>query len=84
MVFGPTKVALFVDGCFWHGCLEHGVRRHELNGWYWPEKIERNRRRDADSDARLNAEGWLSVRVWEHENLSEAASRIEAIVRSRR
>jgi DNA mismatch endonuclease (patch repair protein) len=84
ITFGPARVAVFVDGCFWHGCPEHGPREHRVNRWYWPEKIERNRRRDADTDARLVQAGWLSVRVWEHEDPEAAALRIEAIVRERR
>ncbi|HTW05940.1 MAG TPA: very short patch repair endonuclease [Acidimicrobiales bacterium] len=67
IVFGPSRLAVFVDGCFWHGCPEHGRRRHEVNGWYWPEKIARNQRRDTDTDRALAAAGWRVVRIWEHE-----------------
>jgi DNA mismatch endonuclease (patch repair protein) len=67
IVFGPAKVAVFVDGCFWHGCPEHGRRRHEVNGWYWREKISRNQRRDKETDDLLRAEGWEVIRIWEHE-----------------
>jgi DNA mismatch endonuclease (patch repair protein) len=55
-----------------------------VNRWYWPEKIDRNRRRDADTDARLAEAGWLPLRVWEHENPREAAERIASMVRKRR
>lgn len=82
-VFGPAKVAVFVDGCFWHGCPDHGRRAHNVNGWYWPEKIARNRERDADTDARLSECGWMPVRVWEHEDPALAALRIAAVVRER-
>jgi DNA mismatch endonuclease, patch repair protein len=84
IVFGPARVAVFVDGCFWHGCPEHGQRRHDVNGWYWPEKIARNRRRDEDTDRRLRDAGWLVVRVWEHEDGDRVASLIAKAVRARR
>ncbi len=84
LVFRKARVAAFADGCFWHGCPEHGRREHKVNGWYWPEKIERNRERDADTDERLIEAGWLPIRVWEHESATEAADRIARAVRSRR
>jgi DNA mismatch endonuclease (patch repair protein) len=83
IVFPRSKVAVFVDGCFWHGCPEHGQRQHDLNGWYWPTKITGNRARDVDTDRRLDNYGWTVVRVWEHEPVAEAADRVEATVRSR-
>lgn len=82
-MFPRAHVAVFVDGCFWHGCPEHGRREHTINSWYWPEKIERNRRRDVDTDQRLTEAGWFSVRIWEHEDPEAAARTIEEIVRSR-
>jgi DNA mismatch endonuclease (patch repair protein) len=69
---------VFVDGCFWHGCPDHGRREHGTNAWYWPEKIERNWQRDRDTDARLTAAGWTPLRVWEHEDPHEALGRIVA------
>lgn len=84
IVFGPAKVAVFVDGCFWHGCPDHWRRIHAVNGWYWPEKIARNRARDVDTDARLAQEGWHVVRVWEHEDPRVAADRVTAIVATSR
>src|SRR5579872_51683 len=84
VVFGPARVAVFVDGCFWHGCPLHGQRRHDVNGWYWPEKIARNRCRDADTDARLAAAGWAVVRVWEHEDAEVVAANVAEVVRARR
>jgi len=84
MVFPRQQVAVFVDGCFWHGCPEHGTRRHTVNGWYWPEKIARNAARDVDTDDRLRAAGWLPIRVWEHADVEQAASAIAGVVRRRR
>lgn len=83
VVFPRAKVAVFIDGCFWHGCPDHGRRRHDVNAWYWPEKIERNRRRDADTDARLADAGWTVVRAWEHEEPAEVALRVAAVLRQR-
>jgi DNA mismatch endonuclease, patch repair protein len=74
IVFGPARVAVFVDGCFWHGCPDHGRRLFEINNWYWPAKIDRNRRRDVDTDQALTKAGWLVVRVWEHELTEPGAS----------
>jgi DNA mismatch endonuclease (patch repair protein) len=82
VVFGPAKVAVFVDGCFWHGCPKHASwPKHNRD--FWREKIEANRRRDHDTDARLAADGWLVVRVWEHEDPLLAAEHIAATVRAR-
>jgi DNA mismatch endonuclease (patch repair protein) len=85
IVFPTAKVAVFVDGCFWHGCPDHGRRQHRTNGWYWPEKIERNVARDRDTDRQLVAAGWSPLRVWEHAEVDQAAGRIrEAVQRSSR
>jgi DNA mismatch endonuclease (patch repair protein) len=83
LVFRPAKVAVFVDGCYWHGCPDH-LRLPARNSEYWTAKIERNRRRDADTDARLLSAGWLAVHVWEHEDPSLAAERIHATIVDRR
>lgn len=84
ITFPGTRVAVFVDGCFWHGCEEHGRREHHVNGWYWPAKIEGNRERDRDTDARLTAAGWLVVRIWEHELPADGATRVADAVDDRR
>jgi DNA mismatch endonuclease (patch repair protein) len=83
VVFPKAKLAVFVDGCFWHGCPAHGRRDHRTNGWYWPEKIERNKERDQDTDAKLRAAGWIPVRVWEHEEPESAAARVLSLWRER-
>ncbi len=83
VVFRPTRVAVFVDGCFWHGCPIHGTWP-KANAEFWREKIERNRQRDADTDRRLAEVGWKVIRVWEHEDPEEAAEKICEVVRKRR
>jgi DNA mismatch endonuclease, patch repair protein len=84
IVFGPAKVAVFIDGCFWHGCPEHGGRPTTANTTYWREKVIRNQERDTDTDAKLTAAGWLSVRCWEHEDPEQVAERVISTVASRR
>lgn len=83
VVFGPAKVAVFVDGCFWHICPQHATAP-KANADWWREKLERNRERDRDTDRQLLEQGWLPVRVWEHEKMDEAAVRIAEIVLGRR
>jgi DNA mismatch endonuclease (patch repair protein) len=84
VVFGPAKVAVFVDGCFWHGCPDHGARPTHANAAYWVDKVRRNRERDSRTDDLLKEAGWVSVRVWEHEDPHEVAERVITMVRSRR
>lgn len=76
--FRQARVAVFVDGCFWHGCPDHGRRPTTSNPRYWSEKVERNQTRDRDTDECLAAAGWAAMRVWEHEAPGEAAARIAA------
>lgn len=83
IVFGPARVAVFVDGCFWHGCPQHASWPTN-NADFWQQKIDTNQRRDADTNTQLKATGWRVVRVWEHEDPSIAADQIEALVRSAR
>jgi DNA mismatch endonuclease (patch repair protein) len=83
IVFGPARVAVYVDGCFWHGCPDHYIEPRS-NSEYWLPKIEGNRRRDADTDARLADAGWVSFRVWEHEDLDDAADRLLTVLAARR
>lgn len=82
VVFTRAKVAVYVDGCFWHGCPIHGTWP-KRNSAFWRDKIEINVRRDRETDDALTDAGWLPVRVWEHEDPSAAADRISALVRSR-
>ena len=83
IVFPSARIAVFVDGCFWHGCPEH-ASWPKSNANFWREKIETNRSRDADTDRRLDALGWKVVRIWEHEEASEAANRIAELVDARK
>lgn len=82
IVFSRGRVAVFVDGCFWHGCPLHGTWP-KRNSTFWRDKIEANVRRDQNTDASLIEAGWVPIRIWEHEDVQEAADRITAIVRSR-
>ncbi|MRH86078.1 DNA mismatch endonuclease Vsr [Nocardia sp. SYP-A9097] len=72
IVFPRRKVAVFVDGCFWHSCPEHATSPKN-NAEFWAEKLAGNVVRDRDTDARLTAAGWTVVRVWEHEAAESAA-----------
>ena len=81
MAFPSLRVAVFVDGCFWHGCPEHATWP-KTNSQFWLKKIEANRARDIDTNARLCAIGWHVVRIWEHEAPAEAAIRITNLVRN--
>ena len=82
-VFPTKKIAVFVDGCFWHGCPIHGTQA-KANAEFWHEKIEANKRRDMDTNRKLEENGWLVIRAWEHENPQEVAKRIDKVVMDRR
>jgi DNA mismatch endonuclease (patch repair protein) len=79
IVFTRSRVAVFVDGCFWHSCPDHGTQPRR-NSDYWAPKLARNVQRDREHDAALFAHGWSVVRVWEHEPLGEAVQRVQAAV----
>lgn len=82
IVFTRQRIAVFVDGCFWHRCSDH-FRPPTRNLGYWVPKIARNVERDRESDAALLADGWDVVRVWEHEDPAIAAARIDALLAKR-
>ncbi|AYY13012.1 very short patch repair endonuclease [Actinobacteria bacterium YIM 96077] len=84
LVFTKQKVAVFLDGCFWHGCHEHYRPATGPTSEFWNNKIAGNRRRDADTDQRLQQAGWEVIRVWEHEEPSQAARRITERVQAKR
>lgn len=75
VAFTRAKLAVFVDGCFWHACPEHGTEPRTNSEW-WQWKLARNVARDRDTDRLLQDAGWRVVRVWEHENVEEAADRV--------
>ncbi len=83
MVFGPARVAVFLDGCFWHKCPQHFVSP-QSNTDYWREKIARNVVRDAETVRLLEDEGWVALRFWEHEDPRAAADEIIQVVAARR
>jgi DNA mismatch endonuclease (patch repair protein) len=82
IVFTARKVAVFVDGCFWHCCPAHG-RQPSANTWYWEPKLRRNVERDRAADAALGQSGWTVIRVWEHESLDEAVAAVVGVLASR-
>ena len=81
LAFAGPKVAVFVDGCFWHSCPVHG-NTPGTNRDYWEPKLRRNCERDRQVTEALMADGWVVVRVWEHESLATAASAVETAVRA--
>ena len=76
IVFTRQKVAVYVDGCFWHGCPEHGTTP-KTNQGYWIPKLERNRQRDTSANEALASHGWTVIRVWEHETLNHALALVQ-------
>lgn len=77
-----ARVAIFVDGCFWHGCPHH-YRTPQSHTDYWRDKIARNRTRDLAVEQALSAEGWAVVRIWEHEPVADATVRVVELIRVR-
>ncbi|HLK00088.1 MAG TPA: very short patch repair endonuclease [Streptosporangiaceae bacterium] len=83
IAFTGRKVAVFVDGCFWHACPEHGTKPKN-NEWYWSPKLRRNAERDQLNNVALTSAGWTVVRLWEHVSLDDAvATVIDAVGPSR-
>ncbi|MFD8801812.1 very short patch repair endonuclease [Streptomyces atroolivaceus] len=79
IAFTRAKVAVMIDGCFWHGCPVHATQP-KSNAQWWREKLERNMARDAETTAHLIAAGWTVVRSWEHEPPPAVAERVAATV----
>lgn len=75
IAFTRRKMAVFVDGCYWHGCSEHGKVPARNSEW-WAAKILRNQERDLDTTRLLVEQGWLVLRYWEHEDPQVAARAI--------
>jgi DNA mismatch endonuclease (patch repair protein) len=82
IVFTRARVAVFCDGCFWHGCPEHGTSPR-TNADFWSLKLAGNKERDERNNALLRASGWEVIRVWEHEDTYDAARRVERAVADR-
>lgn len=83
LVFPGAKVAVFVDGCFWHGCPVHGTKPR-TNSPYWDAKIQGNVRRDRLVDDQLAEAGWQPVHIWEHEDAEDAALALADVINGRR
>lgn len=75
IAFTRARLAVFVDGCFWHGCPEHGTQPRTNSDW-WRWKLQGNVARDRDTDHLLDSAGWVVLRVWEHESADRAAERV--------
>ena len=82
LVFTRAKVAVYVDGCFWHSCPKHATTPKANRAW-WIDKLDANVARDRDTDRRLHEADWIALRIWEHEDPDTAAARVERIVRER-
>lgn len=82
VAFTRARLAVYVDGCFWHGCPDHHVMPRTNTMW-WQWKVELNRERDSSTDATLTAAGWEVLRFWEHTDPETAADRIAYVYRAR-
>jgi DNA mismatch endonuclease, patch repair protein len=82
-VFRRERVAIFVDGCFWHSCPTHGNVPRDPDG-YWAAKLKRNIERDIRNNRDLESAGWLVLRIWEHDDPEAAADRVQRALRERR
>jgi DNA mismatch endonuclease (patch repair protein) len=81
IVFTRLRLAIFVDGCFWHGCPSHG-RLPRVNESYWAPKLASNTERDRRNTAALQRDGWIVVRLWEHVSLTNMVSEVTGAIRT--
>lgn len=81
IAFTRMRVAIFVDGCFWHQCPAHATFPHANSDW-WAEKLDMNVQRDTNTSKRLEGLGWTVIRIWEHEDPIEAVNRIRTVIES--
>jgi DNA mismatch endonuclease (patch repair protein) len=82
VLFGPSRIAIFLDGCFWHGC----TRCRSIpatNRRFWTEKIQGNRKRDKKVVRMLRDKGWKSVRIWEHELKADTTAVLRKVLNAR-
>jgi DNA mismatch endonuclease (patch repair protein) len=82
IVFPAAKIAVFVNGCFWHGCPKH-YTEPKTNVKYWAPKIKRNIERDLETFSRLKSDGWMVIQIWEHEDLVKGAEKAVIKIRKR-
>jgi DNA mismatch endonuclease, patch repair protein len=83
ILFPRLRIAVYIDGCFWHTCPLHGTTPKSNTAW-WIAKLATNRKRDRENDELLATEGWAVLRYWEHEDPITVADKIEAVVASTR
>ncbi|MEU0450199.1 very short patch repair endonuclease [Streptomyces tendae] len=83
IVFPRTKVAVFLDGCFWHGCPLHATQP-KSNAEWWRNKLDKNIARDSETSLHLAEEGWTVMRFWEHEPVQDVARKITETVAAKR
>ncbi|MFJ4485894.1 very short patch repair endonuclease [Streptomyces longwoodensis] len=83
VAFPRAKVAIFLDGCFWHGCPEHATHP-KANADWWRAKLDKNMSRDAETTQHLISAGWTVLRFWEHESVDEVARRVADVVAAKR
>lgn len=83
VAFTRARVAVFVDGCFWHGCPEHGTRPAANSDW-WQVKLDANQRRDRDTDRLLQEQAWAVLRLWEHVPVDVAVAEVMSVLSAAR
>ena len=83
VAFPGAKLAILIDGCFWHGCPEHATHP-KANAEWWRQKLERNMTRDIETTEHLRAEGWEVLRFWEHEAPQDVADEVRRVVTQRK
>ncbi|MFH9978086.1 very short patch repair endonuclease [Streptomyces sp. NPDC017179] len=79
IAFGKRKIAIFLDGCFWHGCPEHATHPKANSEW-WRTKLDRNMSRDIETTGHLTEAGWTVLRFWEHEDPLKIALQIQELI----
>jgi DNA mismatch endonuclease (patch repair protein) len=82
LAFTKARVAIFLDGCFWHGCAEHRSTPQHNRTW-WSAKLRANRQRDVDTTKRYEALGWLVLRFWEHDGSNAVCDKVVSLLRTR-